>query len=98
MRPSVPFEEQTESFVVRFDPETGWIATMEAMRYREAGEGKSKILWITRFEPGALLPGANLGAVGSATWADQGVPWAVFTIAEALYNVDVSAYIRARGE
>lgn len=71
---SVPFEEQTESFVVRFDPETGWIATMEAMRYREAGEGKSKILWITRFEPGALLPGANLGAVGAEIIQALGQP------------------------
>ena len=52
----VPFEDQVENFVVRFNPQTGLIDTMEAMRYREAGEGKSKILWITRNEPGNTLP------------------------------------------
>jgi len=94
----VPFEEQVEQFVVRFDPETGLIATMEAMRYREAGEGKSKILWITRNEAGGFLPGTKLSAVGSATWLDQGSPWAFFGLEETAYNVDVSAYIRARGQ
>jgi hypothetical protein len=94
----VPFEEQIEQFVVRFDPETGLIDTMEAMRYREAGEGKSKMLWITRNEAGDFLPGTKLSAVGSATWLDQGSPWAFFGLEEAAYNVDVSAYIRARGQ
>src|SRR5512138_2967675 len=42
----VPFENQEENFVVRFDPDTGLITTMEAMRFREAGAGKKKILWI----------------------------------------------------
>ena len=93
----VPYEDQVEKFVVRFNPETGLIETMEAMRFREAGEGKSKILWITRNEPGAFLPGTKLSAVGSATWLDMGSPWAIFTIEEALYNADVSEYIRARG-
>jgi hypothetical protein len=93
----VPFEDQVENFVVRFDPETGLIDTMEAMRYREAGKGKSKILWITRNEPGDTLPGMKISATGSATWQDQGSPWAFFTIDEALYNADVSGYIRSRG-
>jgi hypothetical protein len=93
----VPFEDQVENFVVRFNPQTGLIDTMEAMRYREAGEGKSKILWITRNEPGDTLPGMKISATGSATWQDQGSPWAFFTIDEALYNADVSGYIRSRG-
>lgn len=94
----VPYEGQTENFVVRFNPETGLIDTMEAMRFREAGEGKSKILWITRNEPGAFLSDTKISAVGSATWLDMGSPWAVFTMEEALYNADVSKYIQARGQ
>ena len=39
-----------------------------------------------------------LGAVGSATWLDQGKPWAMFTLEEVNYNVDVSDYIRQRGQ
>jgi hypothetical protein len=93
----VPFENEVENFVVRFNPETGLLDTMEAMRFREAGEGKKKILWITRNEPGPSIPGTKLSVSGSATWLDQGKPWAVFTLEEVKYNVDVSQYIRQRG-
>jgi hypothetical protein len=27
---------------------------------------------------------------------DQGIPWAVFTLEDVVYNVDVSQYIRRR--
>ena len=46
----------------------------------------------------AVPAGTQLSAVGSATWLDQGKPWAVFTPEAVKYNVDVSQYILARGE
>jgi hypothetical protein len=73
----VPFEDQQENFVVRFDPETGLMDTMEAMRFREEGSGGHKILWITRTEPGPYIPGTKISVSGSATWLDQGKPWAL---------------------
>lgn len=94
----VPFEDQMENFVVRFNPETGLIDTLEAMRYRDSGDQAKKILWITRNESGGDIAGTKLGAVGSATWLDQGKPWAIFTLEEVNYNVDVSKYIRQRGQ
>lgn len=93
----VPFEDETENFVVRFNPQTGFIDTMKGMRYRDPGEGQRKILWIVRNEKGATLPGMGISAVGSATWLDQGRPWAVFTLEAAAYNVDIQDYIRQRG-
>jgi hypothetical protein len=93
----VPFEEGKESFVVRFNPETGLIDLMEAMRYREPGEGKSKILWITRNLAGPTIAGTVLPAIGSATWLDQGRPWATMILESIAYNADVGDYIRARG-
>jgi hypothetical protein len=87
-----------ETFVVRFEPETGLIEMMEAMRYREPGAGEPKILWITRNLPGPTLPGLRLRATGSATWLDQGRPWAVMTLETIVTNADVRAYIRARGQ
>ncbi len=86
----VPFENHSETFVVRFDPVSGMIAMMEAMRYREPGAGKAKILWITRNEPGRALPGTKLDATGSATWLDQGKPWAYFEAEEIVTNADLS--------
>ena len=93
----VPFEDKEENFVVRFNPETGLIDTMEAMRFREEGAGKKKILWITTNEPGSYIPATKLSAAGSATWLDQGKPWATFRLEDIHYNVDISQYIRQRG-
>ena len=92
----VPAPVQRESFLVRFNPQTSLIDTMEAMRYRSPADTQ-KILWITRNIPGKKIPGTRLDATGSATWTDQGQPWAIFTLEDAAYNVDVSTYIRQRG-
>jgi hypothetical protein len=94
----IPFGEQEENFVVRFDPETGLLDTMEAMRYRDSGPDAKKILWITKNLPGDYIEGTKLSTVGSATWFDQGQPWATFMMEEVKYNVDVSEYIRQRGQ
>lgn len=93
----VPFEAGEDTFVVRFDPESGLIDVMEAMRYRDPGEGKPMILWITRNDLDQMLPGTKISAVGSATWLDQGKPWAIFSVEELVYNVNVSEYIRQKG-
>lgn len=93
----VPFEDQEENFVMRYNPETGLLDSMEAMRFRDSGPQARKILWITRNIEGKKIEGTRLSSVGSATWLDQGKPWAVFTLEEVNYNVDVSEYIRQRG-
>lgn len=93
----VPFEDKEENFVMRFNPETGLLDSMEAMRYRDSGPDAKKILWITRNIEGKKIESTNLSAVGSATWLDQGIPWATFTLEEVGYNVNVKEYIRQRG-
>jgi hypothetical protein len=70
---------------------------MEAMRYRDAGTQAKKILWITRSMDGKYIEGTKLSAIGSATWLDQGKPWAIFTLEDVVFNVDVSQYIRQKG-
>jgi hypothetical protein len=94
----VPLEDKLENFIMRFNPETGLLDSMEAMRYREAGVQAKKVLWITRSVPGPTIEGTKLSAVGSATWLDQGRHWAVFELEDVVYNVDVSAYIRQKGQ
>jgi hypothetical protein len=93
----VPFEDKVENFVMRFNPETGLLDSMEAMRYRDSGPQAKKILWITRNIEGKKIAGSKLDASGSATWMDQGIPWATFTLEEVNYNVDVHEYIRQKG-
>jgi hypothetical protein len=93
----IPFEGQEENFVMRFNPDTGLLDSMEAMRFRDSGPQAKKILWITRNTEGKKIKGTQLDAIGSATWLDQGKPWATFILEEVNYNVDVSQYIRQKG-
>ena len=94
----IPHEKTEESFLVRFNPQTGLIDMMEAMRYRELGQGQPKILWLVSTEEGKPVAGTNISSTGSVMWLDQGKPWAVFNVEELIYNVDVSTYIRQKGQ
>jgi len=92
----VPFGEEEDTFTVTFDPQTGLIRAMEAMRYREAAD-ETKIPW--RNEPlgWQTFHGIEIPSPAATTWLDEGTPWAVWTIEDVVYNVDVSEYIRAKG-
>jgi len=88
----VPFENGEENFIVRFNPETGLVDLTEAMRYK-APHDKSKALWITTEERPENQP-----TVSYATWLDTGKPWAALRLEEINFNLDVSAYLQARGQ
>jgi len=93
----IPYEESEETFLVRFNPQTRLIDMMEAMRYRDTGEGKSKILWIARTEAAQKIEGTEISSGGSVMWLDQGKPWAYFNVEELIYNMDVNTYILQKG-
>jgi hypothetical protein len=88
----VPYEDGEENFVVRFNPQTGLVDRMEAMRFKGKGDA-DKVLWITNE---VVVQGQP--SVSYATWLDDGQPWAAFTLEEIEYNLNVSQYIRARGK
>lgn len=93
----VPFGDgAVDSFVVRFDPGTGDLRSLECWRYRSSTE-PDRILWIAAVEPGPTTGPHQLPAVGTATWADQGDPWARFVTEDLRTDVDVSERIRATG-
>jgi hypothetical protein len=92
----VPFGEEEDTFTVAFDPQTGLIRTMEAMRYREATD-EAKIPWSNEPLGWQAFHGVKIPSPAATTWLDEGTPWAVWTIEDVAYNVDVSEYVRARG-
>jgi hypothetical protein len=92
----VPFGESEQHFVARFDPETGLLHFLESMRYREAGS-KDKILWVNETLKWDTINGARIPSVGAVTWFDEGTPWAVFTVEEVVYNLDVEDYMQKKG-
>ena len=92
----VPCGEEEDTFAVTFDPQTGLIRTMEALRYREATD-EAKIPW--RNEPlgWETFQGVKIPSPAATTWLDEGTPWAMWTIEDVVYNVDVTEYIKASG-
>lgn len=85
----VPFENQVETLVVRFNPETGLVDLMEVMRFKTKTDA-AKTLWITST--------SKDGTTSYATWLDDGKPWAELSLETIIFNADVSGYIRARGQ
>lgn len=93
---TVPFEDGSERFVVRFDPQTGLITFLESMRY-QSPESTAKVLWINESREWGEVDDQLTLRVGALTWMDVGTPWAIFTVEDIQYNVDVSQYITAKG-
>lgn len=92
----VPFGDAEERFVIRFDPASGTLQLMEALRYK--GEEPVKTLWIgTTSDWQPLGTPAAAARFGSLTWLDDGTPWARFEVEEIVYNAAVDASLEARG-
>lgn len=92
----VPSGDQEDTFTVTFDPQTDLLQTMVAIRYREADD-EEKIPWRIEAQGWDTFHGLIIPTPLAATWMDEGKPWAVFTLEDVAYNVDVSEYIRASG-
>ena len=92
----VPFETTQERFLVRFDPDTGLIAMLESMRYREASN-VNKILWLNDVQGWDKVNGYMIPKRAALTWFDQGTPWANFVVEDVVYNSDVKDYVRSKG-
>ncbi len=88
----VPFGDATETFVARFDPASGLLTTLEAMRYKGA-DASEKTLWISRAGAWGTVDGRVTATTALVRWLDEGRPWADFRV-EAM-AVDVPQ-VRAR--
>lgn len=93
---TVPFNGEEERFVVRFDPDTGLITWFESMRYQGV-DSPAKTLWLNHMRDWGERNGRPFAQTGALIWMDDGRPWAVFTVEDVVYNVDVQEYIRAKG-
>jgi hypothetical protein len=92
----VPFEDGEDEFIVTFDPQTGLLHEMQAMRYKDAKD-EHKVSWHNVALEWKTFHDMLIPYVGSVAWLDEGSPWATFTIEDVVYNVDVSEYVRAFG-
>jgi hypothetical protein len=92
----VPFGDEEDSFTVTFDPQTGLISSMEALRYREATD-EAKIPWLLEALEWKTFHGVEIPSHSAVTWQDEGTPWLIIEVEEVVFNVDIHEYIRARG-
>jgi len=92
----VPFGQEEQQFVARFDPESGMLHFLESMRYKGT-DSETKTLWINEAPAWGTVDGNTTPVTSAATWFDEGTPWAVFTVEDIRLNVDVGAYIQAKG-
>jgi hypothetical protein len=89
----VPFGDKFEPFVARFDPATGRLRMLEAMRYKDS-KSTAKTLWLNESTNWGTVSGYQMPTTGAVTWFDQGKPWAVFTVEDLVLNADVRETIR----
>jgi hypothetical protein len=88
----VPFGDDEQSFVARFDPESGRLHLLESMRYQDSSSA-AEALWINESSNWAEVGGYTIPTTGAVTWFDRGKPWAIFTVEDIELNVDVSQAI-----
>jgi len=89
----VPSIEGEDTLTLRFDPDTGLISRLSAMRYKTADE--PKVLWHVDYprwdrSPTGILPGEV-----AVTWEDEGTPWSYWTIEGCAVNIDVAPQMEA---
>ena len=83
-----PFAGQEDSLTVYFDPESGLISQMAALRYRDVDSGK--IPWRVDYEGWHEVDGSLVPTRVAVTWEDQGVPWSYWDFEGVVWNVDIS--------
>jgi hypothetical protein len=66
------------------------------MRHKNAAD-EFNALWINEAQKWENIDGELTLVIGAITWMDEGIPWAVFSADEVVYNVDVGEYIRIKG-
>lgn len=93
----VPYEDDKQTLLVRFDPESGLPEIIEAMRYK-GEDSPEKTLWIPQVLEWDDVNGVPTMSKAAITWFDDGAPWVVFEVEDIVLNEDVQDYIRARGE
>lgn len=85
-----------DAFTVFFNPATGLIDRMEAMRWREV-EDPETVAWQAQALEWGEVNGWTIPTLFAAQWMDESSPWQVARIEDVVWNVDVSDYIRAEG-
>jgi hypothetical protein len=92
----VPFGDETETFDVTFDADTGLLRRMESMRFKSE-TAAAKTLWVNEVLEWGEIDGRPTAISTTVGWADERSPWARLRTEDLLFNADLTRYIRAEG-
>lgn len=87
----IPYKSEEDTITVKFDPETGLMSEMRALRYRS--QDPEKITWIVKFFDWREQRGIKVPSRVTVAWGDEDGPWARFKVGGIKYNVGVTPKI-----
>lgn len=93
----IPSGAGEDQLLVTFDPITGRIAALDALRYREADDDAMKLGWHCAVGDYAGYNGVLAPRQSSIQWSDMPKPWAEWTVEEIVLNADVKEAMRVTG-
>lgn len=93
----VPYGETEETFVARFDPETGLLRLLESMRFK-GEEDDARTLWINEVDDWTSLDGRLQPVETAITWFGEGSPWARLTTERVVYDTPLTDRIDLEDE
>lgn len=85
----VPFGDEEERFVARFDPDSGLLRLLESMRFK-GEDDRARTLWLNDVVSWGELDGRVVPIETELTWFDEGSPWARLTTEDVRYDVELT--------
>ncbi|MFN8451392.1 MAG: DUF6544 family protein [Anaerolineae bacterium] len=92
----IPSGDGEDSLTITFDPQTGLMSQIEALRWRDE-KSIDKILWSNHISGWRAFHGIRVPSPTAITWQDQGFAWFTPVVEDVAYNVDVSASCAGAG-
>lgn len=93
----VPFGQGEDQLSATFDPRTGLLVRLEAMRWKEP-DSAQKLRWINEVVGWREFHGVLVPSPASTAWQGEREPWAVWTIEQVVYNAKVDAAWMLKGD
>lgn len=85
-----PFGAEQDEVTFHFDPQTGLISHLTALRYQ--GQSQEKTPWRVDFLTWQTVNGVKLPARIAVTWEKQGRPWSYWDFEQIAWNVDITPF------
>jgi hypothetical protein len=84
----IPYGDQNDSLLYKFDKKTGLIISVSAQRYR--GQEDIETPWLVEFTEWKMFHSVKIPVRYASIWEDEGSPWSYWIVEGVEYNVDIS--------